>query len=96
MHEMKRWRWVLLVIPALIAGGFVVWAESTPQPMPEALQTLEKAWQADEVVVSPGPWIVFRRLDIEPSTGLVFYPGAYDRRSTRPLPTPLPMKDTSW
>jgi pimeloyl-ACP methyl ester carboxylesterase len=75
MGRFKRWWWVLLVIAALVAGGFVIWAESTPRSMPEALQALGTSAQMDEVIVTTGTWLVFRPPDLQPSTGLAFYPG---------------------
>jgi pimeloyl-ACP methyl ester carboxylesterase len=75
----------LLVIPALLAGGFVFWAQSTPRPMPEALQALEASAQTDGVVVTTGDWLVFRSTEGEPATGFVFYPGGrVDPRSYAP------------
>lgn len=66
---------MLLVIPALVAGSFVLWAESAQPPMSEALQALETGPQGDGVLVTMGKWLVFRPTDREPTTGLVLYPG---------------------
>jgi pimeloyl-ACP methyl ester carboxylesterase len=85
MSRIKHWWWVFLIVLALVVGGFVVWAESTPRPMPEALEALAASAQTDEVVVSTQSWLVFRPRDLEPLTGLVLYPGGrVDPRSYAP------------
>jgi len=85
MYRIKRLWWVFLVIPALVAAGFIVWAESTPRPMPEALEALAASAQMGEVLVSTESWLVFRPTDLEPFTGLVLYPGGrVDPRSYAP------------
>jgi hypothetical protein len=97
MARIRRWWWVLFVVPALVAAGFVLWAESTPRTMPEALEALEANAQIDGVVVTTGNWLVFRPNDVEPTAGLVFYPGGrVDREPMRPPPAPLPPKDILW
>jgi dienelactone hydrolase len=85
MSRVKQWCWVLLLIPLLITGGFVVWAESTPRPMPQTLEALEASPQSDGVVVTSRQWLVLRPADAEPTTGFVFYPGGrVDARSYAP------------
>ena len=76
MNKIKRWWWLILLIPVLLAGGFVVWAESTPVPMPEATAALNTAAETDRVLVRRDEWIVFRPTDRAPDTGLILYPGA--------------------
>lgn len=73
----------LLALVALLAlGGFILWAGTTPPPMPEALAALE----SDEVVtVTTTPWLSFRPATGAATTGLVFYPGGkVDPRSYAP------------
>lgn len=67
-----RWLWLLLTVPLLLVGGFVLWAEAVPTPMPavrSALATNER------VEVSTDPWLVFRPKQDQPVVGLVLYPG---------------------
>ncbi len=75
VRYIKRWWWVLLLIPLLAAVGFVVWAESTSSPMPGGEAALEAPMSADDVLVTRHDWLTFRPTAQEPSTGLVFYPG---------------------
>ncbi len=75
MRYIKRWWWILLLIPLLAMGGFIIWAESTPAPMPEATAALETPAQTDGVVVTTRDWLVFRPMAKEPTSGLILYPG---------------------
>jgi pimeloyl-ACP methyl ester carboxylesterase len=85
MRTIKRWWWVLLIVPPLVAGGLVLWAESTPHPMPGALEALEAYAQTDQVAVTTDTWVAFSPVGSEPSTGLIFYPGGrVDPRSYAP------------
>lgn len=85
MNRIRRWWWVLLLIPLLALGSFVAWAESTPHPMPEARSALETPARQDGVVVTTRDWFVFRPTAHEPVSGLVLYPGArVDPRSYAP------------
>jgi len=68
-----RWLWLLLLVPVLLAGGFVAWAEATPAPMPEAVAALASS---EDMEVTISPWLVFRPKAAQPHTGLVLYPGA--------------------
>jgi len=73
--RIRRWWWALVLVPVLLAGGFVVWAESTPSPMPEAEAALAAPADTDGVLVTTRDWLIFRPLNQEPATGLIFYPG---------------------
>jgi len=75
MLSFRRWWWVLVLVLALFAGGFVVWADSTAPPMSEALKALESAASTDGVIVDASEWLAFLPADREPTIGLVFYPG---------------------
>jgi S-formylglutathione hydrolase FrmB len=75
MRQMRRWWWVLLLIPLLAAGGFVIWAESTPDPMPRAMAALEAAARQDGVAVTTDDWLTFRPTGRRPTSALVLYPG---------------------
>ena len=86
MRRLRKWWWVLLLVvlsvPLLVASGFVVWAETTPAPMPEALAALH----SDALVEVTGErWLVFRPANGASDTGLIFYPGGrVDPRSYAP------------
>lgn len=72
MKIFKRFWWVFVLVPVLLAGGFVLWASSSLGPMPEAMPALA----SDEVVqVATTPWLVFEPLQVEASDGLILYPG---------------------
>lgn len=71
--HMKRLWWLLLIIPLLLTLGFVIWALTGPGAMPEA----EAALTSDSLVdVDTDRWLVFHPASGDPSTGLIFYPGA--------------------
>jgi hypothetical protein len=85
MPRLRRWWFLLLLIPILCVGGFVLWAETTPTPMSEAATALEAPANTDDVSVTTQDWLAFHPVDREPSTGLIFYPGArVDPRSYAP------------
>jgi len=70
-----KFRYVLIGLAiALIlgVGGFVAWALNPLGPEKQALAALE----SDEIVtISGGEFIVFKPKDVDPETGLIFYPG---------------------
>lgn len=73
MNVAKR---ILIFIVALfivLIVGFVVWAISPPDPMPEAAAALESD---DQITVSTDEqWIVFSPTSKKVTTGLILYPG---------------------
>jgi len=75
----------LVVILILAVGGFVVWAQDAMGPEKEALIALEAEGNVNVTVEEDA--IIFTPVDVEPETGLIFYPGArVDYRSyARPL-----------
>jgi pimeloyl-ACP methyl ester carboxylesterase len=75
MYRLKRWWWLLLLLllPLLGVAAFVIWAETGPAPMPQALDALQPDSRVD---VTTEPWLVFRPADDDPTTGLILYPGA--------------------
>ena len=75
MGKIQRWWWALLLVPVLLVGGFVVWAESTPGPMPEAEAALRVPAGTDGVLVTTRDWLIFRPLNQQPLIGLILYPG---------------------
>jgi dienelactone hydrolase len=72
MKRTKRLWWALPILLLLLGLAFILWASATSQPMPEALAALESD---EEVLVETEPWLVFRPLDQDPTTGLILYPG---------------------
>jgi len=69
----------LLIVVVLTGIGFVVWAETPLGAAPEALAALESDSQ---VTVTIEDYITFRPVNVEPTTGFVFYPGGHvDYRS---------------
>jgi pimeloyl-ACP methyl ester carboxylesterase len=78
MAEKKRipvWTRILLAVFSLLivlALGFVAWASTPAQPMPEALAALQSNSQ---VTVKAGEWLTFQPADVQPSTGFIIYPG---------------------
>lgn len=68
----RRLLWLVVLLPFLAAGGFVLWASGAAPAMPEAQKALEShQW----IRVETKPWISFLPLEREPQTGLIFYPG---------------------
>ena len=82
MSRLKKLWWLLLLLPVLGVGGFVIWAQTTPAPMPQALSALE----SDALVqVTTDRWLIFSPVTQTPSTGLIIYPGgSVDPRSYAP------------
>jgi pimeloyl-ACP methyl ester carboxylesterase len=82
LSRVKKWLWLLLLLPIVAVGGFIVWAERTPPPMPEALSAL----QPDSTVqVTTDRWLVFDPAGKEVQAGLILYPGGrVDPRSYAP------------
>ncbi len=72
MRKLKRWWWLVLLVPVVAVAGFVIWATTGPAPMPEALAAIQSDGQ---VRVETEPWLVFQPAGEVPTTGLVFYPG---------------------
>jgi len=77
-----RWWYLLVLVPFLIAAGFMIWALTPLGPMPEALSALETS---DSVMVAERPWYVFSPVDQQADTGFIIYPGGrVDPRSYAP------------
>jgi hypothetical protein len=72
LQQQPWWRWVGVGVALTLLLGFVLWAQTGPTPMAEAIQALASG---DRVTVEDEPWPTFRPLDGEPGAGLVFYPG---------------------
>jgi hypothetical protein len=73
MHGLIK-RWWLVLIGLLLVGiiAFLAWGLIVPSPMPEAREALKPDY---EVLVTRGPWLVFRPILKNPTTGFIIYPG---------------------
>ncbi len=69
---LKKIAIILLFAILLIAGGFIIWAESALPAMPEALQSLKSVGEAD---VNSEGWIICTPKDGASRVGYIFYPG---------------------
>ncbi len=73
MKVLKKYGWILLIaLPLLGVGGFVIWASGASAPMPEAWDALQSDSQ---VTVTTGSWLTFQPVMSATTTGLIFYPG---------------------
>lgn len=72
MKIFKRVLWGLLIMVVVFVLGFVVWAENPLGPASEALSALESD---SKVSVTVDKYITFKPVDMEPTTGFIFYPG---------------------
>jgi hypothetical protein len=78
----RKFWWVIFLVPLLLVGAFVVWASTPLGPMPEALAALQSDAQ---VQVRAGDLLVFQPTGQTPTTGVIFYPGGrVDYRSYAP------------
>jgi hypothetical protein len=75
VNGIKRWWWLLVLVPLVAGMSFVIWAEAGAGPMREALDALASPSRADGVVVTTQDWLVFRPTAQEPTAGLILYPG---------------------
>jgi dienelactone hydrolase len=60
------------VVLLVAVAAFAIWALVIPAPMPEALAALVSD---DAVAVTTEPWLAFEPVGMEPTTGLILYPG---------------------
>lgn len=68
-----RWLWIsLIIILIAVLGWGIQWATYARPPLDEALAALEND---SAVQVDHEPWLIFTPLEVEPTTGLIFYPG---------------------
>jgi dienelactone hydrolase len=83
MPTLKRILLIIILIMAIAAAGFFVWANMPLAPMPEAIA----AFQSDsQVQVTTGSWITFQPAGTNPDTGLIIYPGGrVDPRAYAPI-----------
>lgn len=83
MRTLKYVSFSIVLVLAIAATGFLVWANSPLAPLPEAL----KAQQSNsQVQVTEKGWIVFQPADSRVDTGLILYPGGrVDPRAYSPV-----------
>ena len=73
MKMLKRVLLGLLAVAIIATLGFVFWAENPLKASPEALTALESD---SEVAVTLGDgYLAFQPVNVEPTTGFIFYPG---------------------
>ena len=81
---------VFFLLVILGVGGFVIWANTTNQPMAEAQAAL---LSDSQVIVKSQPWLVFRPASAAAETGFIFYPGGrVDPRAYAPLARALALE----
>jgi pimeloyl-ACP methyl ester carboxylesterase len=78
----KRVVWTVLaggVIVVLVAVSLMVWIGVTKQSVPghDAMRALETIDSNTAVAVEYGDWFVIRPTAVEPTAGLIIYPGAH-------------------
>ena len=56
----------------MVISGFIVWAETPSEPMPQAYNALQSS---TNVTVLQDQWLVFEPNKINYTTGFIFYPG---------------------
>jgi len=72
MITKKRVLLALGLILAIVVAGFLLWANNSLPPMPEALSAMQSDSQ---VQVTEDGWIVFQPVGVQPDTGVILYPG---------------------
>ena len=74
---------IVLLVTLVIFTGFIVWAETPPSPMKQAINALQSD---SNVTVINGQWLTFKPTNANYTTGLIIYPGGrVDYRSYAPL-----------
>ena len=74
---------IVLLVALMIFTGFIVWAETPPSPMKQAINALQSD---SNVTVISGQWLTFKPTTTNYTTGLIIYPGGrVDYRSYAPL-----------
>jgi len=72
MRKFLRFSLWVVILLAIVVGGFVVWGETPAKPMPEALSALQSDAQ---VAITIGKWLTFEPVNSQPETGFIIYPG---------------------
>lgn len=79
----KKFWWIIPLVLVIIVAGFLIWAETPAQPMPEALIAMQPDSQ---VRIDSDGWIAFQPESEAPTQGLIIYPGGrVDARAYAPL-----------
>lgn len=83
MRAIKKIVLITILLVVVFLAGFVAWANTPLAAMPEALDALRPGGL---VGVTEGDWIVFQPEGVQPSVGLILYPGGrVDPRAYAPL-----------
>jgi len=72
MKTLRRWWWTVPLLLVLASGSVALWAQSAPNPMPEALEALQAN---GKVATTSSGWLVFRPTGRQATVGLILYPG---------------------
>jgi pimeloyl-ACP methyl ester carboxylesterase len=84
MKYLKRFLLIISIIVLLLSTGFVVWALNAAPPGQAALAALVSDGQV--TVTQTADYIAFQPSAMQPSTGLIFYPGGrVDYRAYAPV-----------
>ena len=74
---------IVLLVTFVVFAGFIVWAETPPSPMQQAINALQSD---SNVTVISGQWSTFKPKNANYTIGLIIYPGGrVDYRSYAPL-----------
>ena len=74
---------IVLLVTFVVFAGFIVWAETPPSPMQQAINALQSD---SNVTVISGQWSTFKPTNANYTIGLIIYPGGrVDYRSYAPL-----------
>ena len=74
---------IILLVTLVIFTGFIVWAETPPLPMKQAIDSLQSD---SNVTVTSSQWLTFKPTKTNYTTGFIIYPGGrVDYRSYAPL-----------
>lgn len=81
---MKKLLAVFFLITIVTFGGFILWAGIAAVPGPAAMLALQSDQQV--VITDRNIYITFEPANLQPSTGLIFYPGGrVDYRAYAPI-----------
>ena len=83
MRKLYKILIIVLLVTLVIFTGFIVWAETPPSPMQQAINVLKSD---SNVTVISGQWLTFKPITTNYTEGLIIYPGGrVDYRSYAPL-----------
>ncbi len=83
MRKLYKILIIVLLVVLVVFAGFIVWAETPPSPMQQAINALKSD---SNVTVISGQWLTFKPTNANYTIGLIIYPGGrVDYRSYAPL-----------